>query len=283
MNERRGSSAWVVTPLLLITMLLGWRILALGLADRWAAGAPEQALSWRPDHTDAIEQAAGAASDAGNLIRAETLARRGIAAFPLDGRNYRVLATVADARGDLPRALQMFAIALQRSPRDLRTHMKLAEYALKAGDMDGALRQLDPILRIEPEEETELFPRMIRLTEAPTTAAAFIRVLSQRPPWRARFLQTLVASERDPDAIKRIYRAMQASASQALSGDEMEYWVKESKLDSGRLLIGAGKPIACSTADKDAYDAKRAALKMPGIHTVPMPDGLFDAALAQVK
>jgi tetratricopeptide (TPR) repeat protein len=250
--EDRIGSIWVGVPMLLIAILLGWCVIALGMADLWADGAPELAISWRSDHTNALEQAADAAFDNGNIVRAEWLARRGIAAYPLDGRNYRVLASVADARDDKPSALHLLAIALARSPRDLRSHMKLAEYALKAGDIDGALRQLDPILRIEPEEEAELFPRMARLTEAPMTSAAFVRVLSQRPPWRGRFLQTLAASERDPAAVARLYRALRTTNPQSLSESEVGYWVTRQINDHDWASARAAWVSSLATAQRRA-------------------------------
>lgn len=205
--------------------IAGWRILTLGLADLWAVSYPERALFWRPDHPDALQLAAEDRLDAHDYAAANALALRGVQAYPLDGRNYRVLASIADARGDTSHALPLFQIAAERSPRDLPTRQMLVEYALKSGNMDQALQQLDQILRLDWTLAPELLPRMVRLAEFPATESAFVRALAQQPQWRARFLQTLATQASDPGLVDRIYNRIDSTPGAALSLDERAVWI----------------------------------------------------------
>ncbi len=65
------------------------------------------------------------------MTGAEDFARRQLQAAPVDGRGYRVLAQVAVARGQMPRALQLYKIAAKRSPRDVAARAWLAQHALE--------------------------------------------------------------------------------------------------------------------------------------------------------
>ena len=211
--------------LAVLTVVLLWRILTLGLADLWAPSFPERALFWRPEHPDALRYAAEKQFDSRHYAAAELLARRGIQAYALDGRNYRELGLIADARGQASQAFPLFQVAAARSPRDLLTHQKLAEYALKAGDVEQTLLQLDLFMRLDWTIGSDLLPRMVRLAEYPGTQSAFVRALAQQPPWRTPFLQMFASQARDPAAVDRLYRRLDSVPGQSLSTDETTAWV----------------------------------------------------------
>ena len=212
-------------PLAIAFAFLGWRILALGLADHWALTAPSRALAWRPQHPDALNQAAEEQFAAKHYVPAQRLARLGVAAYPLDGTGYRVLAEIADRAGDTQRAWQLFRIASIRSPRDLTTHAKLAEYALKAGDVYEGLHQYDLIMRLEPATQRNLLPRIAKLAEFPEVDPVLVRILTQRPPWRSEFLSTLAEQARDSAAVARIFSALQSQDSTSLRAQERQSWI----------------------------------------------------------
>ena len=207
----------------LLAAAILWRIVTLGLADFWAVSAPDRALSWRPDHPDALRQAAESRLNAHDYAAANALAKSAIQAYALDGRNYRVLGLIADLHGDALHAALLFQIAAKRSPRDLLTHQKLVEYALKSENIDQALLQFDRILRLDGGND--LLPRMVRLAEFPVTESAFVRTLAQQPHWRTRFLQMLASQAHDPDAVDRIYGSLDSTSDAALSAEERAAWI----------------------------------------------------------
>ena len=225
MNNRIHAVRIVIGSFVLLAVAIVWRILTLGLADLWATSVPERALFWRPDHPDALRQAAEEQINVRGFAAASVLARRGIQAYALDGRNYRDLAFIADSRGDMPQALRLFRIAAKRSPRDLLTHQKLAEYALKSNDVDQALQQFDLIMRLDWTVRPGLLPHMVRLAEFPDTESAFVTALAQQPQWRWQFLQMLANQARDPGTVDRLYRRLDSVSGQPLSADEMSAWV----------------------------------------------------------
>jgi tetratricopeptide (TPR) repeat protein len=210
----------VVGVIALLAVVISWRAVTLGLADLWAVSSPDRALFWRPEHPGALRHAAEDRFNSRDYAAANVLARRGIEAYALDGRNYRVVASIADARGDEAHALPLFRIAAERSPRDLQARQKLAEYALKSGDADEAIRQLDLIMRLDVKLWPDLLLRMVRLAEFPTTEPAFVHALTQRPNWRAQFLVTLALKAQDAGAVDRIYRRLDST-----SKEEMTAWI----------------------------------------------------------
>ena len=223
MNRRHVAAIAVCFPLAVGFVFLAWRIFTLGLADYWAIAVPARALVWRSQQPDALNQAAEEQLAAKNYVPAQRLARSAIAAYPLDGTGYRVLAEIADRAGDRKRALQLWRITSTRSPRDLTTHGKLAEYALKAGNVDEALHQFDLIMRLKPAIEHDLLPRIVKLAEFPEADPALVRILAKRTPWRSQFLSTLAGHAHDSAAVSRIFGALQDSTS--LSAEERQYWI----------------------------------------------------------
>ena len=225
MNRRYVAAFAVCVPLAIGCAFLAWRIFTLGAADHWAIAAPARALSWRSNAPDALDQAAEDQFAAGHLLPAQRLAKLAIAAYPLDGTGYRVLARIADRTGDGRRALQLFRIAAIRSSRDASVHATLADDALKAGDIDAALRQFDLLMQLAPSTQPDVLPRLVALAESPAVDPALIRMLAKQPPWRGQFLWTLAGQGRDPATVARIFRALQAAGSTALSVQERQYWI----------------------------------------------------------
>lgn len=162
---------------------VGWRSTSIGMADWWARQNPEAALEWRPDHAEAALQAAEVAvySDAASPVVAES-SRSSIAAYPLDGRAYRLLADAPGTPPNLARALH--EIAAERSPRDYLSQAWAINDALQADDYARALARLDNMMRARPEIAHHLTPVLAGIASTPEAQAALAAVLSQNPPWR---------------------------------------------------------------------------------------------------
>ena len=86
---------WFV-PAALVLAWIGWRAPTHGQAHHRADRDPARALAWRDDHPEAlINHATALAANAGTAGEAEALARKALAAHPLDGRGHRVLGQAA--------------------------------------------------------------------------------------------------------------------------------------------------------------------------------------------
>lgn len=201
-TRREIAVAIALTPL---ALWLGWRVLTLGLADLWAQSDPDSALLWRPADPQALVAAGDAAVAGKDFSTADTLARQAIAAYPLDGRGYRLIAQGLQFLGNDAAAGKLADIAIARSPRDVIGRMLVVDQAVKRNDFAGALAQIDVVLRIRPDLAPSVMPRFVAAASSPVFAKLIDHLLVQRPPWRLVYLQMLASSGTDPDAIDRVF------------------------------------------------------------------------------
>jgi tetratricopeptide (TPR) repeat protein len=203
-------------------LFAAWRIVAIAGADRWAHTDPAHALQWIPDHPQALLALAERQLAAGDVDAAAASARQLLAAAPLEGRAFRILAAITAGKGDAARALALYRIAERRSPRDTATRAWLFEHALRAGDYPAALAQVDALLRTSPKQGPVLLPMLARMAANPDFANALAQLLARRPPWRTPFLSTLQRSG-DPRATDAVLSALRSEG--GLQGTEFDDWI----------------------------------------------------------
>ena len=197
---------WWLAPLL---ALAAGRVLTLGVADHYAPTQPERALRWRPNHPEALIRAAEQALDKpADLDRASALARRAATANPLDGRPYRILGTIAEQRGDAPRAAALYTIAARHSPRDLPTLAWLAEHHFKEGRAAEAISYVDALLRVRPGLAEGLFALLTQAVDASPGQIPLTQTLAGSPPWRTGFLTHLARSAQSGDAVSTVFEQL---------------------------------------------------------------------------
>src|SRR6478735_3998604 len=110
--EIRRRKPWLLALLAIALLLVAWRVFTLGLANSFAkSNRPAAALAWRPEHAEALLKRAESRQRGGQGQQAQALAHAAIAAAPLDGRGYRVLALEADKTGDQAQAKALHVIA----------------------------------------------------------------------------------------------------------------------------------------------------------------------------
>ncbi len=187
----RGGLLAVVSVLCL---LAAWQIIALMRSDAALdRGDPATSLRLRHANPEALSRLATARIEAGDLAGAEGFANRLLEAAPADGRGYRLLAQVAEARGQQDRTAALYAIAARRAPGDLQARAWLAQHALATGHYRVALQHIDRVLRMSGQAQGRLFPVLAKLAEDAEFADALSQVLASRPPWRDGLLATLHA------------------------------------------------------------------------------------------
>lgn len=220
--EAKKSRDLVTGMLLLALIVIGWRVWTMGMAEIHARRDPAQALSWRADHPVALLlQAERLAAAAGDQVRARQLAEAALQANPLEGRGYRVLARLAEADGDVSKAVQLHDLAVKRSPRDLPSRAWLFEHHLRAGRFTPALAHADAMLTVQPELAARLTPMLVALAQEPLAQPALAKVLRAAPPWREKFLGELC---RQVPQGRRIAGLM--AAVPALSRSELSAWLE---------------------------------------------------------
>lgn len=218
-----SARSWLLgLTLVALGAFAAYRIIAITQADRWAGEDPGRALRWTPGHPQALVALAEQQLRDGRVEEASATARRLLAAEPLQGQGFRILAQAAAQQGDDVKALALYRIAARRSPRDLPTGAWLTEHYLVAEDYPSALAQIDVILRTSPTSGASLLPLMAKLAVDPAFAGALADVLQRRPQWRGGLLATL-HGDKDPRAADAVMSALRQGG--GLSDEEFDQWI----------------------------------------------------------
>jgi tetratricopeptide (TPR) repeat protein len=188
------------------------------MAEFYADTEPQRALQWRAQHPRALLNLAEQRLAQVRLDEAATLARRSLAADPLDGRGYRVLGNVAGLKRDRNRQQAMMNLAVMHAPRDVAARAWSAQIALEQGDAATAVRHYDRMLRVAPAQLPSVFPVLMGLVSIPEARAALVSTLATHPPWRAEFLRDAAAGLPNSDDVSALFGQLRAEG--GLSADE---------------------------------------------------------------
>lgn len=225
-----------VTLAMGLGVFLAWQIVAVAFANRLADTAPQEALRWRPHHARALARlsetlSADAIRD-NALERPEHLARAALTSSPLQVTALRVLAWMADARGDHRRALSLMTLAGQRSQRDVASHLWLFRDRLAAGDYEAAYAHGDALMRHPATQARAARAMALSAGPDPKATQALIRRLAYGPPWRISLIEDL-ADVQDPALVLSILLDLKATA-HGVTADESAVFA--------RKLVADGDP-----------------------------------------
>ena len=221
----RPRTPWWLYPTFALLAFVAWRVLTLGLADHWAESDPARALWWRGDHPEAlIRLAEREVTDPARAADAERHAKAALRASPLDGRPYRILAQLADAAGDKPRAAELYTLAIRHSPRDIPSQAWLADWHLAHGEVAKALDRVDLMLRVRPALLKQIVPMLAVLAATPEAQAPFAAVLAKDPPWRASALVQIARTAESVDGVAPLFDLLRRQPD-GLADTELAAWV----------------------------------------------------------
>lgn len=193
-----------------VLILLAWRVLSMGMADRLAKDNPKQALFWRGSHPEALFRMAEQSASKKQWPEARRYAEKAVKANALDGRALRVLAQVAAQNGNEQQALSLFNKAVALSPRDVPSHAWLLEHSLRNRQAKPATVHLDALLRVSPKFGDVLIPQAMALAVNSAAQAVMIQHLAMNPPWRRNFLVALATSKYTSDQIVPVFTGINA-------------------------------------------------------------------------
>lgn len=209
-----------------VSGLLAWRVLGLGLADHWQRSAPERALDWRGDHPGAHLWAAEVLQrQGGDTAAIARHARVALQGNPLDGRPYRLLAQLREAEQGIEPALPLYETAAGRAPRDLPARARLVDHGLQSGRIAEAMIHFDAMLRIHPSAGGSLLPVLVTLAAEPAVQPALAERLATAPPWRARFLRLLAQTAPDLAAVDPLWQSLRQQKGGGLPPAELQPWL----------------------------------------------------------
>lgn len=268
MNETSSSSRYdvVAAAILAVSVLLAWRVVTLAMADHQFRANPDPwaALAWRGTLPAALTEAAGQALATGDATAATDSARAALAADPLDGAAYRVLAQAALAQNDMPQARRLMALAIAHDPRDVQARNWLAQDALVRHDAAAALEQYDRLLRMAPAAQAGIFPVLTQLATVPEAREPIARMLATDPPWRDAWLRQFAATAADADTVDATFRAVRRASpltleeSAAFIGHFVEHRQWDRAFAAWAESLTPGQRAALKTPFNGGFELERA-------------------------
>ncbi len=216
-----------VLQTLLIALLIGlaWRVFSLGMADAESRNSPDHALQWRAKHSSALFLLAEQqVKSPATYNEAEKNALAALHAYPLEGRAYRVLGQLAEAKKKPEQAYELFRRAVRYSPRDIESHLWLMNHALQTENADAAVFHLDRMLRIRIDLLPQLAPTIAGLAAHPSSQTILIRYLAKRPTWREQAIGW-IATRKDAGQIYAVFFNRLTKSGGGLSEVEQKAWL----------------------------------------------------------
>lgn len=254
-----------LVPVLILSLILGWFVLAITIDRVFARRQPQIALAWNKGSAEANVRFAdkllqGEASQAA-ISRAAELARRSFIRQPVNPGAARLLAIEAAAQGNVQQGEALARYAEDMSRRDLPTQLWLIETNVSRGDIRGALRHYDRAMRTSVTGRTTLFPILAAAADDPEIWRPLADVLAQRPQWWRAFVDQLIPRSKSPDALYAIAR--RTGIAQAQTADP-------------GLLQGIEKRLVDLGAFRQAADLFNRAHGFPPASGAPLRNGGFE-------
>lgn len=211
----------------LFALVVGWLIVAVGLAGMSRIVRPDLALSMigsdarakarlaellitgrqvsapaggqaqRPTPADLARNPADVQAWTGQLNasvreQAGQLAKEALLRDPTVVPAWRTLAMLTALEGQEARASRMFYEAERISRRDLPIQLWLIEDRVRRDDIRGALHHFDIALRTNTRSWDLLFPILVAATREPAVTRELGALLATQPAWRPHFLTKFV-------------------------------------------------------------------------------------------
>jgi hypothetical protein len=151
-----------------------------------------------------------------NLLEQE---HEGLLASPLDGQRLNNLALLERRLGNGGLANRFYAQAALLSVRNTSAQLELVDDILKTNNYVTALKVLDGQLRVRPDLQTAIFPKIIALAGRETGLAALVDMLATNLPWRLKFVRYLA---QESEQTKIIYDVIAQMKFKKISITEIE-------------------------------------------------------------
>lgn len=207
---------WII--LALLALLVGWRVVVVGMSDFHAAsGQPEKALEWRANHHAALDTVATGLVEADQTKSIDLLARS-LSANPLHGLTFARLATLLELSGDAPRATLALEQAIRLAPQQADTRNIAAAIALARNDLPNTLEHWNVVLHRRADLRTQIYPVLLALASQPANLPAIEQLLKSGPvSWWPGFMAFAANEAEDWVVPVRLYRISKRTAAESLT------------------------------------------------------------------
>lgn len=229
--------------------------LALRLAPYDARLLAEEARARTLDELAKISTGAKLNSEAqARLSDAEALAHQALKRDSMAIPAVTTLGTLAQLRGDLPKARRWMKYSEQLSRRDLATQLWLIEDAVGREDIADALHHYDIALRVKRGASDLLFPVLAQASTDPEIASELVRTLSAKPLWGEQFIAFAASKTPAPNATARLFLALRRAGvpiSDAASGALIDALITKGQVEEAWAYFSRIRPRADRTRSRD--------------------------------
>lgn len=244
MTSLKGAAAFAVYGLTAAAVWLAWEMIKTPVAER---APPATAALVAPTSPEVLRRAAEHELIEGRIENARSLASDSLARAPFNARTLRVLGLSAAREGRIDQADEMLTLAGNWSLRDDPAHAWLIDRRLRQGNYGSAFAHADTLARRWAEGSDRLFDLFASAVLNDQRALpALATAMARRPPWRAAFIQYLIARP-DADAVLLSLGLALAENPNGYSTQELSWiyqsWYSENRLQAIRALrAGVGRP-----------------------------------------
>jgi hypothetical protein len=192
-------------------LLLGWCVVRDAANQLWSIDEPHRAALFWPAGGAALSAiaqariiaAGGHVDDRAGALLGTALRRAPRRAEPL------ILAGLAASdRGDLARAERLMAAARARDPRAAIVRSWRLDHFMRTGEYAAALGEVGPVLRLRPRSQGPILAILAALLETSGGTTALRGALAREPDWRATFFTTAAQYGADPAALAGLLSLM---------------------------------------------------------------------------
>jgi len=183
----------------LVIFLVGLKVYSVSQGRIWVSENLEKSLNWFPNYSEGLlnlndrilEESLSEKS-------AEKIKQNSIQALKSAPLTYRPFLHLAEAnvfRNENDEAQKLFLAAKARNSRNRRTLRALSNLSIKDQKFGEAVQNLDILLRLKGREQDfkSYQQALTSLSSNPQALKEIDHLLSQRPPWGARYLNNQMA------------------------------------------------------------------------------------------
>ena len=193
--------------------------------------------------------------------------RDGLAASPLAFEPFFIAARAEEQAGRMPRALALMEEARRRRPTFALNRMQLLVYYAQMQRFEGALRELDVLLRRNPELQKRMLPEVVKFMKDPEGRRALASLLAKEPEWREAFFQVAGAQKVDPADARALFALVQAQKPRGDLALErqliLQAQVSNGEYAGARATALGALPAAERAANQLLIDGQFRGLKVP--------------------
>jgi hypothetical protein len=212
----------LATHVLLICLLLSCAVSCSFLLGVFTTSSPTSLASTAKSPNELVESIKKLApSERSALVSAQVLE---LTSEPLGIESLNNIA-ILEALGDHPEKSESVVVeAARRSLRDVQSQLSAMNILLSKRAYKQASFHIDGLLRSQPKLEDQLFKVLVQLQKDPEGLGAVAALMKDGPPWRGKFLQSVLTNDATGQAGFQLLAAIRKAGGK-ISDDDLRHYI----------------------------------------------------------